>query len=120
MSRDIITSRVDTLSPDPAVRNGLAEELGAIVGKLRDGTAADRQKYAARGGHIIWRILMPGTRDHVYYRVNVSAGEGEVLLVWNATAGRNPTSRSAPCARTLTVTKQRGLQWMLVTGVALH
>jgi len=34
-----------------------AEELGVIVRKLRDGTAAERQKYAARGGHIIWRIL---------------------------------------------------------------
>jgi hypothetical protein len=55
-----------------------AEELGVIVGKLRDGTAAERQKYAARGGHIIWRILMPRTRNHVYFRVNDSAGEVEV------------------------------------------
>jgi hypothetical protein len=39
-----------------------ADELGVIVRKLRDGTAAERQKYAARGGHIIWRILMPRTR----------------------------------------------------------
>lgn len=66
-----------------------AEELGVIVGKLRD-TAAERQKYAARGGHIIWRILMPRTRNHVYYRVNDSAGDVEVLLVWNAIAGRAP------------------------------
>jgi hypothetical protein len=37
----------------------LVQELAAIVGKLRDDAAAERQKYAARGGHIIWRILMP-------------------------------------------------------------
>ena len=67
-----------------------AEELGVTVGKLRDGTAAERQKYAARGGYIIWRILMPRTRNHLYYRVNDSAGEVEVLLVWNAVAGGTP------------------------------
>jgi hypothetical protein len=67
-----------------------AEEIGAIVNKLRDGTAAERQKYAARGGHIIWRILMPRTRNHVYYRVNERAREVEVLLVWNAIAGSDP------------------------------
>ena len=67
-----------------------AEELGAIVAKLRGRTDADRQKYAARGGHIIWRVLMPRTRSHVYYRVNDAAGEVEVLLVWNAIAERAP------------------------------
>jgi hypothetical protein len=66
------------------------EELGVIVAKRRAGTAAERQKYAARGGHIIWRILMPRTRNHVYYRVHDSAGEVEVLLVWNAIAGSTP------------------------------
>jgi hypothetical protein len=66
------------------------EELAVIVGKLRDGTAAERQKYAARGGHIIWRILMPRTRTHIYYRINDSLGEVAVLLVWNAIAARPP------------------------------
>lgn len=45
---------------------------------------------AARRGQIIWRILMPKTRNHIYYRVNDRAAEVEVLLVWNATAGRAP------------------------------
>ena len=67
-----------------------AEQLSLIVSKLRDGTAAERQKYAARGGHIIWRILMLRTRNHVYYRVNDAAGEVEVLLVWNAIGGGPP------------------------------
>jgi hypothetical protein len=67
-----------------------AEELGAIVAKLRSGTDADRQKYAARGGHIIWRVLMPRTRNHVYYRVLDAGGDVEVLLVWNAIGERTP------------------------------
>ncbi len=66
------------------------EELATIVGKLRDGSVAERQNYAARDGHIIWRILMPRTRNHVYYRVNDAAGEVEVLLVWNAIDERTP------------------------------
>lgn len=66
------------------------QELAAIVGKLRVGADAERQEYCARGGRIIWRILMPKTRNHVYYRVNETAGEVEVLLVWNAIAARTP------------------------------
>ena len=43
--------------------------------KLREGTDAERQQYAARGGRITWRLLMPKTRTHVYYRVDDAAGE---------------------------------------------
>jgi hypothetical protein len=39
---------------------------------------------------IVWRILMPKTRNRVYYRIDETAGEVEVLLVWNAVAGRTP------------------------------
>ena len=66
------------------------EELIAIVDKLREGGDAERQQYGARGGRIIWRILMPKTRNHVYYRVNEAADEIEILLVWNAVAARGP------------------------------
>lgn len=66
------------------------QELATIVGKLREGADNERQQYAARGGHIIWRILMPKTRNHIYYRLNEGAAEVEVLLVWNSTAGRAP------------------------------
>ena len=66
------------------------QELAAIVAKLRDGTDTERQQFAARGGHIIWRILMPKTGNHVYYRINARAAEVDVLLVCNATAGRTP------------------------------
>ncbi len=65
------------------------EELSVIVRKLRDGTDAERQPFGARGGRIVWGILMPKTRNHVYYRVD-DAGDVEVLLAWNAIAGRMP------------------------------
>ncbi len=67
-----------------------AEELASVVAKLREGRDAERQQFAARGGHIIWRVLMPKTGNHVYYRVDEAAGRVVVLLVWNATAGSKP------------------------------
>ena len=66
------------------------QELAAIVAKLRDGADEERQRYAARGGRIIWRILMPKTGNHVYYRLDETAREVEILLVWNAAAGKSP------------------------------
>lgn len=66
------------------------QELAAIVAKLRDGADEERQRYAARGGRIIWRLLMPKTGNHVYYRLDETAREVEILLVWNAAAGKSP------------------------------
>lgn len=63
------------------------EELATIVAKLRDGSDQERQQYAARSGRVIWCLLMP---NHVYYRHDLTAGDVEVLLVWNATAGIAP------------------------------
>ena len=67
-----------------------AVELADLMAKLRSGDDHERQKYAARGGHIIWRILMPRTRNHVYYRLDQAAREVEVLMIWNAVAGAGP------------------------------
>ena len=67
-----------------------ANELSDVVAKLRSGEDNERQRYAARGGHIIWRILMPRTRNHVYYRLDQAAREVEVLMIWNAVAGAGP------------------------------
>lgn len=60
------------------------------MAKLRNGEDDERQQFAVRGGHIVWRALMPKTRNHVYYRVNEAADEVEILLIWNATAGATP------------------------------
>ena len=66
------------------------EELAAVVAKLRAGADKERHEYVARGGRIIWRIMMPKTRNHIYYRVDHSAGETEILLVWNAVGSAGP------------------------------
>ena len=66
------------------------EELAAVVAKLRAGTDKDRHQYVLQGGRVIWRILMPKTRNHVYYRVDSSSGEVEVLYVWNAISRTTP------------------------------
>jgi len=72
------------------------EELAAIVRKLRNGADDERQQYAARGGRMIWSILMPKTRNHVYYRLNEVTEEVEIVLVWNAVAGRPRRSPRSP------------------------
>jgi hypothetical protein len=66
------------------------EELAAVVARLRSGTDEGRQQYAVRRGRVIWCLLMPKTRNHVYYSVNEAAGFVEVLVVWNAVAGARP------------------------------
>lgn len=66
------------------------EELAAVVAKLREGAEQERQQYAARSGRIIWRLLMPKTRNHIYYRVNEAGRDVEILLIWNAVAGATP------------------------------
>jgi plasmid stabilization system protein ParE len=64
------------------------EELAAIIEKLRNGADAERHQFAAAGGRVIWRLLMPKTRHHIYYRR--SASGVEVLLVWNAVGKAEP------------------------------
>lgn len=66
------------------------EELAAVVAKLRAGADHERREYAAQHGRIIWRILMPKTKNHVYYRIDRTAGEAEILIVWNAVSSAAP------------------------------
>jgi hypothetical protein len=66
------------------------EELAAVVAKLRAGIDQERHEYAVRYGRIIWRISMPKTKNHVYYRIDYAAREAEILLVWNAVSGTTP------------------------------
>ena len=65
-------------------------ELAAVVAKLRDGADEERQRYGLRGGRVIWRMLMPKTLNHVYYRIDPTGGVVEILVIWNATAGATP------------------------------
>jgi hypothetical protein len=66
------------------------EELAAIVAKLRAGADHERREYAAQHGRIIWRLLMPKTKNYVYYRIDHAVGGVEILLVWNAVGSAAP------------------------------
>jgi hypothetical protein len=75
------------------------QELAAIVAKLRDGADEERQRYAAWGGRIIWRILMPKTGNHVYYRINESAREWRSCSCGTRRLASRQTSDSRPRCR---------------------
>ncbi len=60
------------------------EELRAVLVKLRTGADDERQRYRVSRGQLVWRILMPKTKNHIYYRVDSAAQQIDVLLVWNA------------------------------------
>ena len=66
------------------------EELAVVIGKLRDGRDAERQAFTTRSGTVVWRLLMPRTRCHVYYRSSARGDDIVVITVWNATAGALP------------------------------
>jgi hypothetical protein len=65
------------------------QELAAVVAQLRV-APTEAQPYTVDRGRIIWRVMMPKTRNHVYYRVDQSAGEVEIVSVWNAVSGDEP------------------------------
>jgi hypothetical protein len=83
------------------------EELAAVVAKLREGTDKERQQYAARSGRIIWRLLMPKTRNHVYYRVN------EVYRRGRDHGSSNPDRRAASCSAALPVAHRGRATWSI-------
>jgi hypothetical protein len=66
-----------------------ADELSAVIARLRAGDDHARRLFAVRAGRQVWRLLMPRTKLHVYYRFDL-AGDVEILLLWNATAGSLP------------------------------
>ena len=65
------------------------QELEAAVRKLRDGANEERLRYTILRGRTIWRVLLPKTKLHLYYRVDTT-GDVEVLFVWNAVSGSPP------------------------------
>ena len=63
--------------------------LAAIVAMLR-ASPTDAQQYTGDAGQIIWRLLMPKTKNHVYFRVDDAAQEVEIVTLWNAVGGTEP------------------------------
>ena len=66
------------------------DELTAVVARLRDGGTQGAQLYTIHGGSKIWRMLMPKTKVHVYFRIDASKDDVEVITVWNAISGGGP------------------------------
>ncbi|GMV18060.1 MAG: hypothetical protein KJ015_27720 [Myxococcales bacterium] len=64
------------------------DELREVVIKLRR-APREGQRYAVETGELVWRLLMPKTRTHVYYRID-AAGDVDVVTVWNAQGGTAP------------------------------
>jgi len=67
-----------------------AEELKAVLDKLRSSADAARQRYSGDGDATVWRLLMPKTRHHVYYQRDELADVATVLLVANAISETGP------------------------------
>lgn len=56
--------------------------------RLRRDTDAARQQYTGEGSKTVWRLLMPDTRHHVYYRR--ADGIAYVITVESAIAPDGP------------------------------
>lgn len=67
----------------------LVEELAAAIARLRTGADAARSLHTVMRGCPIYRLLLPRTRLHLYYR-HTATGDVEVLTIWNATGGALP------------------------------
>jgi hypothetical protein len=66
------------------------DELADVIAKLRTGATEGAQLYTVHAKRKIWRVLMPKTKVHVYYRASRSGQEVEIVTTWNATAGDGP------------------------------
>ena len=67
-----------------------ADELKAVLENIRSNTDAARQRYAGHADATVWRLLLPKTRHHVYYRRDPLTDAATVLLVENAISETGP------------------------------
>jgi plasmid stabilization system protein ParE len=73
----------------PSARDLFAREL-ADVGKLLTTTPSAGVAYATQSGRAARRVLMPKTRNYVYYEVREAEELVIVLAVWGAPRRRGP------------------------------
>jgi plasmid stabilization system protein ParE len=73
----------------PQAGDLFAREL-ADVRELITSTPSIGSKYTTRNGKVARRVLMPRTRNHVYFQVDESTQTVHVLAVWGAPRGRGP------------------------------
>ncbi len=72
----------------PAAPTLFAVELRAAFAQIRSAPESG-QLYSWRG-RTFRRILMPKTRQHVYYSIDVDAGVVHIDVVWGAQRGLGP------------------------------
>ena len=66
------------------------EELRDVVRKLRRDTDVARQHYSGQDETIVWRLLMPKTRHHLYYMRDERTKVALVVLVDSAIGEAGP------------------------------
>jgi hypothetical protein len=66
------------------------DELAEVIAKLRTGATQGAQLYTVHAKRKIWRLLMPKTKVHVYYRIERSGQEVEIITAYNAIGGEGP------------------------------
>ena len=73
----------------PGPRDLFAREL-AEARALITGAPAAGSTYSTRSGKLFRRVLMPKTKNHLYFEVDVSRGQIIVHAICGAPRGRGP------------------------------
>jgi hypothetical protein len=73
----------------PRALDVFAREL-AEAQALITGAPAAGSTYSTRGGKLYRRVLMPKTKNHVYFEVDEARGMVIVHAIWGAPKGRGP------------------------------
>ncbi len=66
------------------------EELRAVVARLRTSPTVGAQRYVQVRGQLVWRVLMPKTRNFVYFHVDEARSVVGVITLWNAIGEKQP------------------------------
>lgn len=74
----------------PAAPALFENELSAAIADLQCGRVLGVEYGAIRGAQV-FRVLLPRSRYHVYYRVGATRDAVEVVAVWHTSRGRAPS-----------------------------
>jgi plasmid stabilization system protein ParE len=74
----------------PAASALFEDELGAAIADLQCGRVLGVVYGTIRSAQV-FRVLLPRSRYHVYYRFGASGGAVEIVAVWHTSRGRAPS-----------------------------
>jgi plasmid stabilization system protein ParE len=69
--------------------NLFAHELAAAIARIASEPESGAP-YVEREGILVRRVLLPKTRNHVYYEMYAASGEVMIVAVWGAPKRRVP------------------------------